>query len=121
MARAASLLSASSRAMSPVSDACSRSSSASRRATVSRRARAVASWCASAWPCSRSSARALRLRGQRLVGAVVRRLRLDDRLVDLLDRVGGRLRFGGGGLGRALGLGPAGMEQPRLDRADVGR
>ena len=39
--------------------------------------------------------------------------------MDPLDFFGRRARFGRRGLGRALGFDPAGMEQPRLDAADL--
>src|SRR5690348_17485936 len=51
--------------------------------------------------------------------AVVRGLRLSDRLLDALDFVGGSSRLGGGGFGGCLGLDPTGVKQSSFDPSDL--
>jgi hypothetical protein len=58
---------------------------------------------------------------QRLVRPLVRRLSISDRLMDTLDLFLCGSCFGRGGLSRALGLDPAGVEELRFDRADLVR
>ena len=105
--------------MSPASAASSRSSSARRRATVSRRARAAASWWASSWPCSRHCASALRRSASTALARSC--AACASPIARWIAATSSPAAFASAFAASAalLGLGPAGVEQPRLDRADL--